>query len=625
MRASFFYSPNSEKDVVMEEQSPIKLKKTWPLFSAHTISYFRTILLMVFFTVSIFIAEKQTFLPQAQKWLDSLPNGSTIFYMPLMILLIVSTVFFLLALLSDLTRDTKPENVFVHLVTYVLIAVFLPIYLLFRFFIKPFLKTTNSVGKIIKDNLSMIMQIGFASLFLFFSFYYLYPDWQLSFSKSSIILGQRLGLVAEPIPIAGTGSMYPTFPKGDEKDPKLQAEELVATAGMLPYPSGFSFFGFSFGENSIRRGDIVSFSNKKTDEITEKKYGNSSGLIKRVIGVPGDSIELRSGILYINDQPQKEPYVAKSRSTFGGDFLAECKKTVVPSGELFVLGDNRTASNDSRHDVGFIQIADVDHLLAYDKQIGVVDSMWHDPKNDLSENAKISIKRAEILKLINEERKKKDADPLKYNPKLDSAAKLRGVKMLQFDDFTTEAEKSGYPLSRALADAKYENVVYGEFYVQGYFEAQELIENLVEFPKTVEFLSKTDYQEIGFSEVEGNLNGCPSQVIVFHLGGYVAPNYTDEDISGWRKSLSNLKGIQPSWSELRSSGRFYDENKTDVDRINELISTTIVELERIIKQMESNQWLTEAQRGFADRQEQVYGEVDSLTKKLNEQSKNFNR
>jgi len=83
-----------------------------------------------------------------------------------------------------------------------------------------------------------------------------------------------------------------------------------------------------------KRGDIVVFTsvdNPKED------------LIKRVVGVPGDKIAVRGGKLFLNGEPQKEPYTNKKlpdRSFFA--------RTTVPKGHVFVMGDNRGNSADSR-------------------------------------------------------------------------------------------------------------------------------------------------------------------------------------------------------------------------------------------------------------------------------------
>ena len=91
------------------------------------------------------------------------------------------------------------------------------------------------------------------------------------------------------------------------------------------------------------RGDIIVF-RLPGDE--------SQDLIKRVIGLPGDTIHVGDGILTINGEKLNEPYIAQA-PLYSGDW-------VVPSDNLFVLGDNRNDSRDS-HQWG---------LLPYENIIG---------------------------------------------------------------------------------------------------------------------------------------------------------------------------------------------------------------------------------------------------------------
>ena len=86
-----------------------------------------------------------------------------------------------------------------------------------------------------------------------------------------------------------------------------------------------------------KRGDIIVFHYQGT--VTED-------YIKRVIGLPGDTISVGGGVVKVNGQAITEPYLAELPGYTG--------TWTVPDGELFVLGDNRNHSSDS-HDWGFVQ------------------------------------------------------------------------------------------------------------------------------------------------------------------------------------------------------------------------------------------------------------------------------
>lgn len=70
--------------------------------------------------------------------------------------------------------------------------------------------------------------------------------------------------------------------------------------------------------------------------------------IKRVIGLPGETVEIKDGSVYINSQSISEPYLSKGqKTTINGD-LTVSQKITLGSNELFVMGDNRDNSFDSR-------------------------------------------------------------------------------------------------------------------------------------------------------------------------------------------------------------------------------------------------------------------------------------
>jgi signal peptidase I len=87
------------------------------------------------------------------------------------------------------------------------------------------------------------------------------------------------------------------------------------------------------------RGDVVVF----TPPVT-----NLDEYIKRIIAVPGESVMVRGGHVYINNKQLIEPYLADTVYTGPGTFLQEEQEYKVPDGEYFVMGDNRPNSSDSR-------------------------------------------------------------------------------------------------------------------------------------------------------------------------------------------------------------------------------------------------------------------------------------
>jgi signal peptidase I len=93
-------------------------------------------------------------------------------------------------------------------------------------------------------------------------------------------------------------------------------------------------FVYRFGLADINRGDTVVF---WFPQDTTKSY------IKRVIGVPGDVVEVRNGAVYVNGKGLDEPYVPEIYR----DHVTMPPTTVRPD-QYFVLGDHRSSSNDSR-------------------------------------------------------------------------------------------------------------------------------------------------------------------------------------------------------------------------------------------------------------------------------------
>lgn len=125
------------------------------------------------------------------------------------------------------------------------------------------------------------------------------------------------------------------------------------------------------GYEQVTRGDIVVISRELKPDIPAADGGETeqaavsagSGgrtvmlepLIKRVIAVGGDTLSIEDGQVYLNGELLSEPYLNQTTPAF------ELSGTVtVPEGHVFVMGDNRWDSHDSRwNDIGFVEVGDI--------------------------------------------------------------------------------------------------------------------------------------------------------------------------------------------------------------------------------------------------------------------------
>jgi len=139
----------------------------------------------------------------------------------------------------------------------------------------------------------------------------------------------RVGLAESRV--VPTPSMVPTVQVGD----RILAEKIF-----------FKLFG-------LHRGDIIVFNPPFAPEANPitKMIGLEDDYLKRIIGMAGDTIEVRDGKVYRNGVALDEPYIMEPMNYVYGPVK-------VPEGKLFVMGDNRNNSNDS-HAWGFLDVKEV--------------------------------------------------------------------------------------------------------------------------------------------------------------------------------------------------------------------------------------------------------------------------
>lgn len=102
--------------------------------------------------------------------------------------------------------------------------------------------------------------------------------------------------------------------------------------------------------SKIQQGDVIVF---KAPPEPDKDF------IKRVIGLPGDSIMLKDGDVYVNGNKfDQSSFLKPDVKTYGGSFLKDGDTVTVPANEYFVMGDNRPYSSDSR-EWGFVPAGNI--------------------------------------------------------------------------------------------------------------------------------------------------------------------------------------------------------------------------------------------------------------------------
>ena len=130
-------------------------------------------------------------------------------------------------------------------------------------------------------------------------------------------------------------SMEPTFNNGDY---------------IFVSKQSYGLFG---GEPE--RGDVIVFKSH-----LETEDGDDKLLIKRVIGVPGDKVEIKDGYVYLNGEKLQEDYIKSQGKTTPYEEDLTSKTYVVPEKSVFAMGDNREVSVDSRSvAVGFVPVDDI--------------------------------------------------------------------------------------------------------------------------------------------------------------------------------------------------------------------------------------------------------------------------
>jgi len=327
--------------------------------------------------------------------------------------------------------------------------------------------------------------IGKRITIILFSLIVLLPIWIL------------IGYVVIHLSLLFLGFPVYTFQiNGDSMLPTYDNREYISTQN-----------AHSVWEYKPHRGDVVVFQNAKT-----LHNGVEADFVKRVIGVGGDRIEFKYGDVYLNGHLLNEPYVETQDDTWLHGKL--CAVDIVPQGKLFVMGDNRQYSDDSR-DFGYIDLKDVVSYISSSSQ-------KHDVLPSISQSNPQSIDLLQLTKLLNQERDKLGITSLTYDPLLSKSAMQRVNVMFKYNDLSYTATRSGYTVINAMRDVGFNQYgVTGESVLEDpSSQAQAIFDNIMGDTEEKQFFMNIRYTKLGAAVREGTLDGCQTKLLEFNLFGY---------------------------------------------------------------------------------------------------------
>ena len=133
---------------------------------------------------------------------------------------------------------------------------------------------------------------------------------------------------------------------GESMDHTLANGEIMFVT-KYDYASNWLCFPWQDTEAKEKAARIITGGNPRRFDVVICRYPGrgDTNFVKRVVGLPGDSIEIRDGYLYVNGNRCEEPYI---EDEYRNGRLNTFGPYAVPAGEYFVMGDHRNNSNDSR-------------------------------------------------------------------------------------------------------------------------------------------------------------------------------------------------------------------------------------------------------------------------------------
>lgn len=418
---------------------------------------------------------------------------------------------------------------------------------------------------LVKSKRSAVGKIGYFLLIIFFFF----TTWIRGYSEAKWLVKYyfyEAGILDKLTEIDVRGeSMLPTIQNGS----KVQ----------LHSPKKYK----------IERGDIVSFKNIETGGLY---------YLKRVVGLPGEKVSLKKGLVSIDNRFLEEEYILNNAPTFGNTFLVECNTYAVPENHYLVLGDNRTVSLDSRV-VGFVARKDIDGVIKTSSRKVFVDEQKQ------GEILRVSFDVNTLLKEINEERKKLKKEPLVVSNSLKEVAQDRANQIKEnFDNWKTKT----IPLDQLLGQKNYQYNLAHEFITFGYLNEKDVVKQILELPTERSAFLSDNYLDLGVGVVEKTNNECTFPIILIIVVWPTAPTYSQEIINSWAEEVTLSRQM------LANLQSYFGNTNFDQVKLRELTEEAAQISERasqISQKVSTNEWVDSRE---IDQYKKLESEIETKLK-----------
>lgn len=326
-----------------------------------------------------------------------------------------------------------------------------------------------------------------------------------------------------------------------------------------------------------QRGDIISFTNDETEGLH---------YLKRVIGLPGENITIKNGLVWIDGQPLQESYILNRIPTYGNSFIVDCETQRIPDGAVIALGDNRTVSHDSRA-IGFVTIEDITGVIKTDTTPSFSTG---DQRPQLGSSEPLSAPL--FLKALNDRRIEQQMNPLATHGVLNE---LAGKRASQISANLDDWKLGSFPVEQMLEEHGYRFNLVHEFTTFGFLDAQGVVDQIIDAPREKDLFFSDQFTEAGIGIAQATKGECTFPVISVIISWPSVPTYDQSVINHWSTESETTTQL------LSNLQTYVGSNRVDQEKLRTLISNiaeSSVISARIANKMKSREWLS--QQDYSD-------------------------